>query len=104
MQGKIVVNPDGIVYFASGFYVSTEEGKYHTNFWRLDARSDWVDNGESAYWPTGQPCVKPDRQSGEGIAWRVCYEDGSYAPWPEQLPPAFSKTIEVPRPRVRQRT
>jgi hypothetical protein len=102
MQGKIIVNADGVVYFGLGSFGT--EGTYVTTYWRLDARPDQVDHGESAYWPEKSPYVMPENHRADGASWRVVDADGSYASHPEQLPPAFSETIEVPRPKVRAGT
>lgn len=104
MQGKIIVK-DGIVYFGLGSFGT--EGTYVTTYWRLDARPNQVNHGESAHWPDKSPCVKPEHQLGDyvnAVAWRVCNADGSYASNPEQLPPAYAETIEIPRPKVHQGT
>lgn len=102
MQGKIIVNADGIVYFGLGSFGT--EGKYVTTYWRLDARPDQVDHDEPAYWLDGRPYVTPEnhfRSRTDGTSWRVVNADGSYASNPEKLPPAFAETIEIPRPKVR---
>lgn len=103
MQGKIIVNPDGIVYFGLGSFGA--EGTYVTTYWRLDVSADRVAHGEPASWPDKSPCVKPDDQGKDHLTlWRVCNADGSYAENPGSIPPAFSETEEVPRPKVRPGT
>lgn len=105
MQGKIIVNADGIVYFGLGSFGT--EGTYVTTYWRLDARPDQVTDGESAHWPDRSPCVVPDHQVGDYtnfVALRIVNADGSYAENPGSIPPAFAETIQVPRPKVRRGT
>jgi hypothetical protein len=103
MQGKIIINADGIAYFGLGSFGT--EGTYVTTYWRLDVPSDRVVHGESACWPDKSPYVKPDQQGTTHVtSWRVCNADGSYADAPQSIPPAFAETSEVPRPKVRPGT
>jgi hypothetical protein len=97
MQGKITIR-DGIPYFGLGSFGT--EGTYVTTYWRLDARPDQVDHGEPAHWPASSLYVKME----DLRMWRVVNADGGYASNPEQLPPAFAETSEVPRPKVRPGT
>lgn len=102
LQGKIVVR-DGKVYFALGFYLSSEEGKCHTNFWRLDVDTSKVTDGEAAYSPDSG-FVKPEKLRGMGLhdRWRICNADGSFAPRPGSVPAAIGEDTDIPKPTVRK--